>query len=160
MDIYDPVQVQAVWSRVMQPPQTAPDEETLLRWLAEERASAAAYRTLAARGGSFAPRLRHMAADELRHAGRLAALYFLLFGFRPQVFPAAADTDRSFGTALRSAYQGELAAAKNYRAAARRFPEQASMFESIAADEERHARMLWEMTAALMGRASPHRRRG
>lgn len=150
MDIYDPAQVQAVWSRVMQPPQTAPEEEMLLQWLSGEQASAATYRALASRGGSLARRLRHMAADETRHFRRLAALYFLLFGVRPQVLRAAADTDRSLSAALRSAYPAELSAAKSYRNAARRFPEQASMFNAMADDEEHHARMLWEMTAELL----------
>ena len=150
MDIYDPAQVQAVWSRVMQPPQTAPEEEMLLQWLSGEQASAATYRALASRGGSLARRLRHMAADETRHFRRLAALYFLLFGVRPQVLRAAADTDRSLSAALRSAYPAELSAAKGYRDAARRFPEQASMFNAMADDEEHHARMLWEMTAELL----------
>ena len=93
-----------------------------------------------------------MAADETRHFRRLAALYFLLFGVRPKVFPAAADTERSLSAAMRSAYPAELSAAKGYRNAARRFPEQASMFNAMADDEEEHAHMLWEMTAALMPR--------
>lgn len=159
MDIYDPVQVQAVWSRVMQPPQNAPEEETLLQWLSGEQASAATYRALAARGGSFAQRFRNMAADETRHFRRLAALYFLLFGVRPKVFPAAADTDRVLSAALRSAYPAELSAAKGYRDAARRLPEQASMLNAMADDEEKHARMLWEMTADLLPRTQQHNRR-
>ena len=136
MDIYDPVQVQEVWRRVMQPPQTAPDEDTLLRWLADEYAAAMTYRRLAARGGAT--------------ARRLSALYFLLFGVRPQVQPAATDTDRSFAAALRTAFAGETQAARVYRDAARRFPEQTSLFSALAGDEERHARWLGEMTAALL----------
>ena len=158
MDIYDPVQVQEVWRRVMQPPQTAPDEETLLRWLADEYAAAMTYRRLAARGGASAQRLWHMARDETRHARRLTALYFLLFGVRPQVRPAATDTDRSFAAALRTAFAGETEAARGYHDASRRYPEQASLFSSLARDEERHARWLSEMTAALLGR--PGFRRG
>ena len=153
MDIYDPVKVQEVWGRVLQPPRTAPEEEMLLQWLSGEQASAATYRALASRGGSLARRFRHMAADETRHFRRLAALYFLLFGVRPKVSPAAADTERSLSAAMRSAYPAELSAAKGYRNAARRFPEQASMFNAMADDEEEHAHMLWEMTAELMPRS-------
>ena len=151
MDIYDPVQVQEVWRRVLRQPQTAPDEETLKRWLADEYAAAMTYRRLAARGGASAQRLWRMSRDEARHARRLSALFFLLFGVRPRVQPAATDTDRSFAAALRTAIAGETQAAREYRDAARRWPEQTSLFSALAGDEERHARWLGEMTAALLG---------
>lgn len=147
MDVYDPVQVQAVWRRVLQPPQTAPDEEALLGWLAAEKGSAAGYQAMASRGGRFAPRLQRMAVDEAHHARRLAALFFLLYGYRPQVRAAASDTARSFSAALRSAYHAEIAAAKAYRAAARQFREQEHLFTSLAEDEERHAATLQAITA-------------
>ena len=67
-----------VWRRVMQPPQTAPDEDTLLRWLADEYAAAMTYRRLAARGGATAQRLWRMSHDEARHARRLSAAPDLL----------------------------------------------------------------------------------
>ena len=152
MDIYDTDRVQAVWRRVLQPPQTAPDEDTLLQWLAAEKGSSATYRAMASRGNRFAPKLQRMAADEAHHARRLAALYFLLFGVRPQVRAAAADTARSFAAALRTAYQAELIAAKTYRTAARQYREQEHLFSALAEEEQRHARLLSEMTAEFLRR--------
>lgn len=148
MDVYDPSAVRAVWERVLAP--QALDERTLTEWIAKERASYRAYRNMARRSRKFASQFLKMADEEAAHARRLIALYFLLFGHRAQVFPAAADTQRAFGAALRVYYQGETQARDTYRSAAAQWKEHAALFSAIAEDENRHAQTLQKITAAYL----------
>lgn len=151
MDIYDSAAVQKVWDRVLNTPQAGePDEATLTDWIAGEQASYRTYRAMANRAGRFAPQLRAIAADESVHARRLGALYFLLFGRKPQIFSGAAETARSFGAALRTAYAGELSVCRTYREAAKHWGEHAALLNALADDEERHARVLQTVTAGFL----------
>lgn len=150
MDPYDSAAVQAVWQRVLQPPQTSPDEETLLEWLAGEKGSYRYYQAMARRSARHRRQFLAMAGDEARHAARLAALYFLCFGRKPQVLSAAAETERSFGAALRAGYEAERGASRGYREAASRWPEHRTLLNELADDEARHARTLHDITAAFL----------
>ena len=145
MDVYDSAAVQAVWGRVMQ--QRPLTEDILAEWIAAELASQRTYRSMARRDRRFAARFMHMANDEAMHARKLRGLYYLLFGHYPKVRAGAADTERSFGAALRTSYRGELAARDNYHAAAEKWQEHAQLFRAIADDENRHAQMIQKITS-------------
>ena len=95
-------------------------------------------------------RLRAMAEEERGHVRKLSALYFLLFGRKPQILSGAAETGRSFLTALRSAYAGAVTRSRAYREAAKRWEQHSVLFNELANDEDRHARTLQTITAGIL----------
>lgn len=152
MEKIDPKKARAVWQRVMEakhrrppmpprppvPPQPPapeePSQEELRQWLAEIAALVRGYRSMNA--GRFTPRLRRMAAEEQAHYRRLAALYFRLYGWRPEVLSGAAPGSRG---GLRQTYEAEQRAVRQWKEAAARYPSQRALFESFARDDRRHA---------------------
>ena len=161
----DPKKAQAVWQRVAQskqeqpqqeqptqerrPPQwEQPPEEELRQWLAETMALMRGYRSMNA--GRQTPTLRAMAAEKQAQYRQLAALYFLLYGRRPEVLSGAAPGRRSLAAGLRDAYGAEQRAVRQWREAAARYPMHRELFERFARDDRRHADQLRRIMAANM----------
>ncbi|MBQ3356904.1 MAG: hypothetical protein IJG45_07335 [Oscillospiraceae bacterium] len=161
MEKINPKKARAVWQRVLQakheqPPMPRPErpplpeqpsEAELLQWLAEIAALARGYRSMNA--GRRTPQLRAMAAEEQGHYRQLAALFFLLYGRRPQVLSGAAPGRRSLAAGLRDAYAAEQNAVRQWREAATRYPAQRELFEDFIRDDRRHAEQLRRMMANL-----------
>lgn len=165
MERIDPKKAQAVWQRVMEarrgrppipprPPQEErpprreePSREELRQWLAEIMALSRGYRRM--NGGRFTPLLRRMAAEEQGHYRRLAALYFRLYGRRPEVLSGAAPGRRSLAADLRDAYGAEQSAVRQWREAAQRYPAYRELFEQFARDDRRHADQIARIMANL-----------
>ena len=109
-----------------------------------ECCEAAIYRSLAAQGPKCArERLLRLAEDERCHAKRLGALYFLMTGKKYCPEPVRGACTACFNEALRKQYQAELEAQEQYARLAARAGEQACMFEALARDEGRHAKMIY-----------------
>lgn len=170
----DPKKAQAVWQRVTEarrrqpprppmplrpptPPQPPrppmppqPSREELRDWLAETMALARGYRMM--NTGRFTAQLRAMAAEEQTHYRRLAALYELLYGRRPEVLSGAAPGRRSLAAGLRDAYGAEQRAVRQWRDAAARYPAQKALFDGFARDDRRHAEQLGRIMGQIRDR--------
>ena len=144
-----------VWSRVMNTAVSCPKpeepkqdtgltEKTLAQMIQCECCEAAIYRSLAAQGPKCArERLLRIAEDERCHAKQLGALYFLMTGKKYCPEPVRGACTACFNEALRKQYQAELEAEARYAKLAARAGEQACMFEALAHDEGRHAKMIY-----------------
>ena len=144
-----------VWSRVMNTAVSCPKpeepkqdtgltEKTLAQMIQCECCEAAIYRSLAAQGPRCArERLLRIAEDERCHAKQLGALYFLMTGKEYCPEPVRGACTACFNEALRKQYQAELEAEARYAKLAARAGEQACMFEALARDEGRHAKMIY-----------------
>ena len=146
MEKIDPKKAQEVWSRVMQSKQEHPDEEQLRQWLAEIMARERGYRAVNA--GRQTPLLRKMASEEQNHRRQLAALYFLLYGKRPDVLSGAAPDKRALAAALRDAYSAEQSTVQQWRDAAKHYPMHRELFEKLAQGDQRHLELLRRIMAA------------
>lgn len=162
----DPKLAQAVWARVLranrpQPPipprppmpptpprPEEPSREELRQWMAEILARVRGYRSVNA--GRNTALLRRMATEEEGHRRQLAALYFLLYGRRPEVLSGAAPGKRSAASALRDLYGAEQRAVRQWREAARQYPTHAALFTQFARDDRRHAEQLRRILASKM----------
>lgn len=174
MERINPEQARAVWQRVLEakhrqppmppappmppiPPQPPvsprpptpprpperPSREEVRQWLAEILALARGYRSMNA--GRFTPALRRMAAEEQAHYRQLAALYYRLYGSRPEVLPGASPGKRSLAADLRDAYAAEQRLVRQWKDAAARYPAQRAQLERFARDDRRHAEQLRRM---------------
>lgn len=142
MDPFDTAATRAIWQRVLQPREEEMSlEDTLSEMIADEYADHAIYLSMAGCAGRFAPKMRAIAADELRHARRLTALHFLLTGTKPCPRHSA-HCGGSFCQMLRVRYTEELSGAGKYREAAERWSEHAALFYELADAEQRHSCIL------------------
>ncbi|MBO2526555.1 MAG: hypothetical protein CW335_00010 [Clostridiales bacterium] len=145
MEKIDPKRAQEVWQRVLQSRQEHPDEEQMRQWIAEIMAVERGYRRMNA--GRQTPLLRQMASEEQQHRRQLAALYFLLYGKRPDVLSGAAPGGRSLASALRDAYTAEQRAVRQWRSAAQRWITHRELFEDLAQGDQRHLEFLRRIMA-------------
>ncbi len=150
MNPYDSDEVRAVWARVTANGQeTTPPEEQLQELIADELTDCASYRVLSRCCGRFSAVFRAIAADELRHAKRLSALYVLHYGCIPTPYAGAYDCRPCLCTALHEHYEAEQKGAKVYEDLATRFPQHEALFCSLAADERCHAERLTAIAEAI-----------
>lgn len=120
--------------------------EELLERMQHEKNDCAAYRYLCCKAcGCDARTLRQMADDEACHFKKLHAMYFLITGKCVCLPPEKPDCTACLTDALRARYEGELAAAAQYEADARRWPDMADEFLCMAADETRHSKCVRAM---------------
>ena len=167
MQPIDPKLQNEVWSRVMgaNQPATAADtvsdtvpeqpaetetapltDAELLTRMQHEKNDCATYRYLSCKAcGCDARTLRQIADDEACHFKKLHAMYFLLTGKCVCLSPEKPDCTACLTDALRARYEGELAAAAQYEADARRWPDMADEFLCMAADETRHSKCVRAM---------------
>lgn len=120
-----------------------PTQEELRHWLAETAALERGYRRTNA--GRSTPGLRRMAAEEQAQYRQLSALYFQLFGRRPEVLPGAAPGGHSTAADLRALYGAEQSAVRQWREAEARYPRQRDMFGRFARAARRHAEQVRQM---------------
>ena len=115
--------------------------EALRQYIDGELASWQQCRALARRlSGPAGRALAAVAGDELRHARRLSALYFLLSGVRYWPRQGADRPSTAVPAALRERYWAAHRTAETYQAAARQVDggRQAALFTQLAKEEERH----------------------
>lgn len=117
----------------------------LQEFIAGELCDWRTYQAMARRlSGSTAKQLMGIAADERRHAKRLAAAYFLISGvdFWPDRLPGALSG--TFRGTLRLRFQAEQKGERAYRAAADQTgdPCLRELFQELAGDEAAHAWLL------------------
>ena len=160
MSTIDPKQAERVWSRVMgascpmsdAPKQKPPmceqaqglNEKTLLELLEDELQDHATYCHLACMArGCVRQTLQSIAADEKQHAKMLSAMYYILTGKKACPEHPRPACVACLNEALREQYAGELEGSRRYAEVARRAGEHACTFERLAADECRHAQMLY-----------------
>ena len=144
MDLYDKEAVQAVWARV-----TASKEQTLGDFYKYERQAAESYRRLAMRFPKQRNLFLSLARDEERHASRLGALYYMLFGCPVSRTMEQVEFPNELCQVVRELYRGETDAAQRYTATAEQFPAQCSLFAAFAADQTRHAERLLALMETL-----------
>ena len=149
MDPYNYEQVQAVWQRVLEQQSSPTLRSELEEMIAGEYAAAMGYEKLAKQNRRYAPMLSAIARDERRHAHRLTELYRLQWEHSPRIASGVAREALPFSSAIRAAYGEELAAAKNYRAAAKKWPQHGPLFLSISSDEQRHSQILHRISRNL-----------
>lgn len=125
-----------VWQRVLQAPQTQPEEEQLKAWIADSLAAQRSYQAMAGMPGG--QRYRAMASAEAAQARELSALLFLLYGTRERILGGAAEGKRSPMASVRSRYAAETAAEKAFSEAANRWPEHTALFRKMAATAAHH----------------------
>ncbi|MPM15076.1 hypothetical protein SDC9_61442 [bioreactor metagenome] len=119
--------------------------EQLQGFICDELRDYRCYQALARRSDAFSARvLSGLAADEHRHAKRLAAAYFLITGIRywPEHLPI--PPVRNYYTALRQRFAGEQQGAAEYSAAAEQVNDTClrDLYLELAEDEARHAQMI------------------
>ena len=131
-----------VWQRVLQMPQTQPEEDMLKAWIADTLAAQRSYQTMSRRSGG--QKYRAMAEAEAAQVRELSALLFLLYGTRGRIFGGAAEGKRVMTASVRSRYAAEAAAEKAFFEAANRWPEHAELFRKMAARAAHHRKMLWK----------------
>lgn len=148
MNPYDHAAVSAVWQRVTQERQADCLETALSTAIADEHRAHRTYLAMAKCG--YAELFRHIASQEVCHAHKLSALYFLLYGCPPCKKDACLPKICNFCEAVRTAYAGELEAARIYRELAKRHPEHEQLFCSIAQAEQRHACLLCALAERLI----------
>ena len=150
----DEQKAQQVWSRVMNVSAPCPAKdgtegaqlsaETVAALTQAEWQDAATYRTLATRAPKCArERLLCLAEEERCHARQLGALYFLMTGKKLCPEPMKPVCTACFNETIRQRYQAELAGQAQYQALAARAGERRCTFEALAADEGRHAQLLY-----------------
>lgn len=149
MDIYDSEAVQKVWQRVLQKPGTEIPETALEDWIASCMGARRSYLAMAGQSRRLGRLFRTMAAEEAAHIRKLQGLRWLLYGRRDQIFSGSAEGKRDFHAALRSRYEAEQAAVREYRTAAQRYPQQEALFLTLAEDAERHCRLLQRAAEGL-----------
>ena len=88
-----------------------------------------------------------IAREERRHAMRLAALYRSRWERSPQIAAGVARKTVPFAVGIRTACGEELKTAEKYRLMAEKWPEQRKLFLSLAAEEQRHSRILQRIAA-------------
>ncbi len=88
-------------------------------------------------------RLLCLAEEERCHARQLGALYFLMTGKKLCPEPVKPVCTACFNETIRQRYQAELAGQAQYQALAARAGERRCTFEALAADEGRHAQLLY-----------------
>lgn len=125
-----------VWQRVLQRPQTQPEEEMLKEWIADTLAASRSYQAMARMSANR--RYQEMARTEAAQARELSALLFLLYGTRERIFSGAAEGKRALTASVRSRYAAETAAEKAFREAAQRWPEHSTLFRKMAATAAHH----------------------
>ena len=151
----DDPKTRQVWSRVMNVPcpqadeqkDSAPLSEKQLAALAQDEwQDAAAYRSLLRCAPNCAQEaLRQLAQEETCHARQLAALYFLASGKKLCPAPTRPVCTACFNETLRQRHAQELETQKRYCTLAQRGGEHACIFERLARDEGRLARLLFEL---------------
>lgn len=150
MDIYDSQRVQELWQRVLQPSEATVPPEKLEEWLALSAGGQRSYEAMARQSRPFAPVFRAMARREMQQARRLQALRWLLYGRRDRILGSAAEGKRRFAFALRSRYEAEKEAAREFRAAAKTYPQQKDLLDDMANTAEAHCRMLQRVAEGLV----------
>lgn len=131
-------------------PSSAEHGEELQRFIESELADARTYAALSRRSrGQAARTFASISRDELRHAKRLSAAYFLISGVR--YFPlerSAAQLEGAYMSTLRSRFLGEQQGEAAYRAAAGRTEDPClrELYLELAEDENSHG---WLVRAVL-----------
>ena len=142
---------EAVWKRVMELSQQAPDcckpkehatltAQQVMELLAAELQSACTYEALAGRvRGTARQKLLMLSYSERAHYARLETVYYLMTGKKPcpdrPKRPCIACTNEE----LRSRYMQEVKGAEQYCALAKKAGSFAHVFHELAAQEEDHA---------------------
>lgn len=149
MDVYDFERVQAVWQRVLGKRDGQMLRLEVEEMIAGEFAAATGYESLARQNRRYAPLLLSLSREERRHAMRLTALYRSQWENSPKIAAGVARESLPFPAGIRNAYGEELKTAENYRKMAEKWPEQRKLFLSLAADEQRHSRILRRISTDL-----------
>lgn len=147
MHTIDPNLQRSVWQRVLghaaAPEDAGPEPEELLRFLEAERNGAAAYRSLSRRlWGRDAALLREIAGEARVHAQTLHAAYYAETGRRAELPPEGPFHFPSVPEALLAARNRERETAREYEAAAKRWPSLREDFQGMAEDKRRRAQCL------------------
>jgi len=156
METIDSALQKAVWSRVRAgvTVETVEQEKgltggELLALMENERNGHTAYRRLSWKvWGEEASMLQKLAAGEAEHFQKLQTLFYLKTGNRAGLAPVAWACMLSLPEALRAAHLREEKAIRNYEIAAKRWPEMAEMFQTMAQEERNHCTII----RALLGR--------
>lgn len=157
MQSIDPKLQNAVWNRVMSAnPEAAPaaagtpefpiSAPELLDMMQDEKNDSAAYRYLSCKAcGCDAKTLRSISEEEACHFKKLHAMYFLVTGKCICMQAEKPDCTACLTEALRTHYSGELKGAAVYEDAAKRWPDMADEFRSMAGDETCHSKQMRAM---------------
>ena len=129
--------------------------ELLRAFLQDELADAQTYRCLAALAPTAEERrlMRRLAADEANHAKRLQAACFLATGGTCGVTVVVPPQPKlPWRDRLRERYHEECGGAARYARAAERTADVclARLFQSLSADEYRHAELLQDLLARML----------
>ena len=144
---------QRVWNRVKAAGST--DDAAVLRgFIRGELQDAAEYTRLAGKTGAMRVRrlLAGLAAEERRHAKRLQAASFMLFGGNTaSIARAPKDEERILG-ALRRRYARERESTEAYGAAAQATANETlqNLYRDLSAEERKHAEALCALLEEML----------
>ena len=144
---------QRVWNRVKASGLTD-DAEVLSGFIRDELRDADDYLEIARKTRALRVRrlLAGLAEDERRHAKRLQAASYMLFGGNTAASMRRKAGDERVLAALRRKYAQELDGAGSYRTAADNTANEAlkKLYAEIAAEEQKHAERLCAMLEELL----------
>lgn len=162
MEAMDTQKAERVWSRVMgtqnaaaercaQETESSLPPQKLLSLIRAERNTAACYRKLACMlSGCARKTLFQMAEQELCHAKKFAALYFLATGKKACVGKAEGCCVTCVNDSLRQLYRQELNEETAYRELAGQAGERACTMQQIADDEHCHAGKIYQILQGIL----------
>ncbi len=142
-----------VWNRVTgtEPKDDAGKLEEFIRY---ELRDAEDYKRLARRTGAQSIRnlLFRLSEDEHKHARKLQASSYLLFGGKAGPIKPQHSEDKRILSALRSKYAEEISSAEAYSSAARSTARDGlrTLYGELAAEERKHAEALCKLLESLL----------
>lgn len=142
-----------VWSRVKS---TGPfdDAAELSKFIRDELKDAADYSALIRKTGALRVRklLMLLASDERRHAKKLQAAAYMLYGDNPLPTEERQNRDERILSALRRRYAAEWEGAEAYEAAASSTANETlkKLYRELSGEERKHAEALYALLEQML----------